>query len=285
MEVFNETEDEWQGLPDQPPLPSPTPPPPLELAREATPCKRKANQEQGETLQELENERLAAASSIIREQLYGPLYAHLPNVYLDWELEGYICRVIGSRCFGHDFVHLHLLKRHLESGYHQAHNATHGPVERTPPPRQNYVRQENRILGTEVDRIDIQEAATDDVTLFPELINHQDTPSRATAIQHLQLEIEDSEDSCSELPTNQHLLSEVRDSGDLEIPPSESLLSEIPDSEGSPQLPLTDLPNATKPGLDYETDHESESVESVIVVVPCEVANCEKCIEFTVSHI
>ncbi|KAL6822823.1 hypothetical protein J3E69DRAFT_381958 [Trichoderma sp. SZMC 28015] len=119
-----------------------------------------------ETLQAFEDEWLSTNSSVIRESLHGPFYAHLPNVYLDWELEGY------------------------------RHNEMQAPREQTPPPRRNYVRRNTEATPNEATApvgpldsqdiptfIEIPDSQTEDLwseTSTPVHQNIEPTPHEAT---------------------------------------------------------------------------------------------------------
>ncbi|KAM6484752.1 hypothetical protein HDV62DRAFT_388731 [Trichoderma sp. SZMC 28011] len=142
------------------PLPSPTPSPSPEPEREPTPIP-------WQTLQALEDERLAIVSSVIRELMYGHMYAHLPNVNVDWDLEGSaVCRVEGARCHGDDFEEPHKLQEHLGTSYHLAHNATQIPRERTPPPGERYthIRQEVQAQIMQSHYVATTEATSNEIT-------------------------------------------------------------------------------------------------------------------------
>ncbi|KAL7899048.1 hypothetical protein HDV64DRAFT_235245 [Trichoderma sp. TUCIM 5745] len=111
----------WPEMPDQPPLPSlnrriQQTTSPRHVTIHALTSIHSTNKEVGETLQDLEDERLSIVSEIIRQIAYEDIYAHLPNLYIDWELEGpYVCRVIGKICHGQDFKQESKLKTHLSS--------------------------------------------------------------------------------------------------------------------------------------------------------------------------
>lgn len=123
---FDSTVDhEWPETPDQPPTPPLSPPPPAQLERESTPCTYLLIEMPytnvywlmiGETLQDLEDQRRFAVSVIVRRIVWADMYAHLPNVELDWELEGRLCcRVIGTKCYGQM---IEGIERHLQTVYH-----------------------------------------------------------------------------------------------------------------------------------------------------------------------
>jgi hypothetical protein len=70
----------------------------------------------GETLQDIEDERLFAVSATVRRIVWAHLYAHLPNVEVDWELEGKTCcRVMEARCYENIIIKM---KIHLKTDYH-----------------------------------------------------------------------------------------------------------------------------------------------------------------------
>ncbi|KAF9773763.1 hypothetical protein IL306_008391 [Fusarium sp. DS 682] len=89
----------------QPPTPAPPPPSPPALPMDEL-----------ITSIEAKVERAAMAA---REHLLGPTFAHLPNVQLDWTLEGqYVCRVVGMKCHGKDCKQRVRLRTHLHSKGH-----------------------------------------------------------------------------------------------------------------------------------------------------------------------
>ncbi|OTA08654.1 hypothetical protein A9Z42_0003580 [Trichoderma parareesei] len=114
MEAFNDIENVW---PDdiQPPSPSPSPSPSSAPPSSAT----------REDLQAFEDEALALHTAVLRQTLYGDLYAHLPNEQIDWDLVGEnVCRVIGARCYGIIFALRGLLIVYLGNYYHLDRNAS-----------------------------------------------------------------------------------------------------------------------------------------------------------------
>ncbi|KAL6822730.1 hypothetical protein J3E69DRAFT_367410 [Trichoderma sp. SZMC 28015] len=161
MEYFKDVENVWPSdmpsPPSPPPLPSPKPSPPPEPEREPIPW---------QTLQALEDERLAIVSSVIRELMYGHMYAHLSNVNVDWDLEGSaVCRVEGTRCHGDDFEEPYKLQEHLRTSYHLTHNATQIPRQRTPPPGERYthIRQEVQAQITQSYNVATTEAKNNEI--------------------------------------------------------------------------------------------------------------------------
>ncbi|QYT00279.1 hypothetical protein H0G86_007369 [Trichoderma simmonsii] len=179
MEHFKDVENVWPSdmpsPPSPPPLPSPKLSPPPEPEGEPIPW---------QTLQALEDERLAIVSSVIRELMYGHIYAHLPNVNVDWDLEGSaVCRVEGARCHGDDFEEPYKLQEHLGTSYHLAHNATHIPRERTPPPGERYtqIRQEVQAQITRSHNVSITEATNNEIaplSAFPECSGFQEADDK-----------------------------------------------------------------------------------------------------------
>ncbi|KAL6787584.1 hypothetical protein J3E68DRAFT_431965 [Trichoderma sp. SZMC 28012] len=157
METYNDIESFWPEMYEGLPPPSSSPPVPAMAAmeRQSTPW---------ETLQAFEDERLSTNSSVMRVSLYGPLYAHLPNVYLDWELEGYICR---------------------------RYNEMQAPRQQTPPPLTNYVRQDTeaapkeattpsrQYIPTEIEDSQAEDLWTASSTSIRQ--NTEATPNEATA--------------------------------------------------------------------------------------------------------
>ncbi|KAL6825167.1 hypothetical protein V8C40DRAFT_266081 [Trichoderma camerunense] len=311
METYNDAQSFWPEMCEELPPPSPSPPVPAMAAveRESTPW---------ETLQAFEDERLSTNSSVIRESLYGPFYAHLPNVYLDWELEGYVCRVVGSKCYGLKVPKPSILMKHLRSSYHLRHNEMQPPREQTPPPRKNYVRQNTEVTPNEatapvgpldsqdipavIEILDSQEIPTiieipdsqfEDLwseTSTPVHQNIETAPHEATTpVDALDgrytptiIEIPDSqaEDLWSEIFTP----SKIEDGRVLlhEATAPEVLPSEIEDS----QEDIQHLSTAPLVANELESDEgsDTESMKSVIYVKPCEVPDCEKCaLDFTIS--
>lgn len=200
MEHFKDVENDWPSDMPSPPSPpstaSPIPSPPPEPKKEPIPCEHSsevrchidANTGAGQTLQALEDERLAIVSSVVRELMYGHMYAHLPNVNVDWDLEGSaVCRVEGSRCHGDDFEEPYKLQEHLGTSYHlvsstswqnvprnapvyssqsKAHNATHIIRQRTPPPGERYthIRQEVQAQIMQRHNVATTEATSNEIT-------------------------------------------------------------------------------------------------------------------------
>ncbi|KAL7941464.1 hypothetical protein V8C42DRAFT_334641 [Trichoderma barbatum] len=227
---------------------------PAILDRESTPW---------ETLQQLEDERLSNTSAVIRELLYGYMYAHLENEYIDWELDGnLVCRVVGSECYGHVYRDVKKMERHLKNPYHMAHNAAQPPRQQTPPPR-SYMRQDVRIQIAEGNSI-------------PEAPNQDSTMSEIPGNQEL-FENPDSRDIL-EILDSEDVNSEVTGSQLLEIPESDGISSEFTSSQ-IPISPVTSVPAQE----DISDESESESIKSVIFVKECKVTNCQQCIAFTIS--
>ncbi|KAL7798784.1 hypothetical protein V8C43DRAFT_328683 [Trichoderma afarasin] len=308
METYNDTESFWPEMYEGLPPPSSSPPVPAMAAmeRQSTPW---------ETLQAFEDERLSTNSSVMRVSLYGPFYAHLPNVYLDWELEGY------------------------------RYNEMQAPRQQTPPPLTNYVRQNTeaapkeattpsrQYIPTEIEDsqaedlwtasstsirqnteatpneatapvgpldsqdiptfIEIPNSQTEDLwseTSTPVHQNIEPTPHEATTPVDILdgrytptiIEIPDSqaEDLWSEIFTP----SKIEDGRVLldEATAPEVLPSEIEDSQGGIQHLLTAPLVANELESDDGTD--SESVKSVIYITPCELPDYERCtLGFTTS--
>ncbi|EGR46250.1 uncharacterized protein TRIREDRAFT_110224 [Trichoderma reesei QM6a] len=122
MEAFNDTDNVW---PDdvQPPSPSPSPSPSLSSAPPSSATSTESIP--WEDLQAFEDEALALNTAVLRQTLYGHLYAHLPNEQIDWDLEGEnVCRVIGARCYGIILALRGLLIVHLGNHYHLDRNAS-----------------------------------------------------------------------------------------------------------------------------------------------------------------
>ncbi|KAL7808404.1 hypothetical protein V8C26DRAFT_413296 [Trichoderma gracile] len=248
MEVFD-IENVWPDVLDGPPPPSPPPsppspdPPPI-AAREPTPW---------EDLQVLEDERLFASSAVLRELLYGEMYAHLPNEHLDWDLEGVgICRVTGGKCYGKIFSSRHTLKPHLLGLYHTARHANLPPRELTPPPR-------------------ARNNATVTARMSPG--GTSNTENQAWDITGGEvLEIPDSEDESFEVTVGwllekqggqeqHHVLA-----GHMKIPISQT----------------TDLSQAEADAVQRDSGGNTEGTErakseGVILVEPCNVVDCPKC--------
>ncbi|KAJ4858234.1 hypothetical protein T069G_06501 [Trichoderma breve] len=184
METYNDTESFWSEMYEGLPPPSSSPPVPAMAAmeRQSTPW---------ETLQAFEDERLSTNSSVMRVSLYGPFYAHLPNVYLDWELESYVYRVLGSKCYGLKLPKPSVLQQHIQSPYHMKYNEMQAPRQQTPPPLTNYVRQNTEAAPKEATTpsrqympTEIEDSQAEDLwTASPTSIrqNTEATPNEATA--------------------------------------------------------------------------------------------------------
>ncbi|KAK0756335.1 hypothetical protein N5P37_010986 [Trichoderma harzianum] len=291
MENFENIENVWPDLQSEPPSPLPTCPspelPPV-VDREPTPW---------DTVQALEDERLSANSAVIRQLIYEPMYAHLTNVYIDWDLEGYVCRVIGSRCYGRLFPGPFRMQEHLRIPYHLAHNASHAPRELTPPPRTDYVRRSIETSGAgsnlaEPDanpnaiEIEMLPDLVSGASMFAEIPDSQDPGSEFTVVVRDSVEIPDSKESGSELSAFDSPPGEISDilTHVTDVVTMGDSTSEIEHTQVS-IIPVLQHPSIMKgTEANDESSDDTESVKSVIFVKPCEERNCEKCAgNFTVS--
>ncbi|KAK0759544.1 hypothetical protein N5P37_007732 [Trichoderma harzianum] len=183
-----------------------------------------------ETLQAFEDERLSTNSSVMRESLYGPFYAHLPNVYLDWELEGYVCRVLGSKCYGLKLPKPSNLMKHLRSPYHLRHDEMRAPQRQSPPPRTNDVRQNTKAVPDEVTTTNqVSTSIRQNTKATP---NEATTPVELLNTRYIPRVIEITESQTGDLRSEISTPSKIEDSQVLleEITATEALLSEIEDS-------------------------------------------------------
>ncbi|KAL9560775.1 hypothetical protein ACKAV7_015092 [Fusarium commune] len=69
--------------------------------------------------------RLAVARRLSVKRWAEPLYSHLPNSTIDWELDGSytVCRVVGLSCYGWNYNKTHGMKVHLNSKPHREYDA------------------------------------------------------------------------------------------------------------------------------------------------------------------
>ncbi|OBS25184.1 hypothetical protein FPOA_05719 [Fusarium poae] len=80
-----------------------------------------------------------------------PLYSHLPNVEIDWDLDGpaSVCHVVGPSCYGRDQKRVSALKKHLQRKMHVQHDAN--LTQRQTPSLSFSVTSENSTKRTAVD--------------------------------------------------------------------------------------------------------------------------------------
>ncbi|KAF5988634.1 hypothetical protein FBULB1_1367 [Fusarium bulbicola] len=78
--------------------------------------------------------RLAVVRRLSVRRWAEPLYSHLPNSPIDWELDGpyTVCRVVGLSCYGRDYHKTHGMKVHLNSKPHPEYDASLAEASTTP---------------------------------------------------------------------------------------------------------------------------------------------------------
>ncbi|KAL7906413.1 hypothetical protein GGI35DRAFT_487588 [Trichoderma velutinum] len=289
-------------MPHQPQPPR-SPPPAPGIPREPTPF---------EILEQLEDERLAGTSALVRQITLEHYYAHLPNVELDWEIEGaYVCRVVGLQCYGTKSKSAWHFREHLRRAFHFNHNASQTPQEISPRPRRRPPLMQPATIQ-----------ANDEPNIVSEVIETSDSddlPMEGSNVGNIAsevVEIQDSGEPPMEIPRPAKMLPqiiEIEDS-DESLIERESIQGEISNSQESmgerfsPASEITDSQEVEMPGLEYtsdipdrdselwdmdkpasgqwrsDDDSDSESMKSVIFVTSCEVDNCQRCaLDFTVS--